>query len=100
MSKITPLPGFVLVETIEDDVKTDGGLYVPETEKDKPSKGKVVSVGNPFNDFSAGSQILFVSSPVKEGQIVVFKKWTNQEIQDDGKKYLVVAYSELLSVIE
>lgn len=103
MSIIRPLPGFVLVEPIEDEVKTSGGLWVPENNKDKPSRGKVLAIGKPIKlrkdnewNFVEGSW----SSPVKLNDIVVYKKFTNQEIEEDGKKYLLIPFDQLLAIIE
>lgn len=104
---IKPLPGYVLIETIEDDVKTDGGLYVPETEKDKPSKGRVVACGRgtPTGKYESIAyqdrlEPIVLECPVSAGNVVCYKKWTNQEIQHEGKKYLLVSFSELLAIIE
>jgi len=85
MSKLIPLPGHVLVEPIKEDTKS-GGIYLPEDANDKPSKGKVVAVSK--------------ESPVTDGQMVVYKKWTNQEVKFEGKEYLLVKFDELLGIIE
>lgn len=109
---IKPLPGYVLVEAIEDEGK-DGDLYLPEKSKDKPMKGKVVAVGKYFlkekdgKDWIKGHD-MFVNpkdyflfrSPVKKGQTVVHKKWTNETVSHKGKEYLLVKFSELLAIIE
>ena len=97
---IKPLPGYVLIEQIEDEGMTGGGLYLPDSSKDKPMKGKIVAIGNPFTDFSGSFQTPFVHSPVKVGQEVCYKKWTNQEVVHEGKKYLLVAFNELLAIVE
>ena len=98
--EIKPLPGYCLISPIEEEEKSAGGVYLPENSKDKPMKGKVVAVGEPYTDFNASFQTAFVHSPVKEGQVVLYKKWTNQEVQDEGKEYLLVKFDELLAVIE
>ena len=104
---IRPLPGFVLVSPIEDEVKTSGGLYVPENDKDKPSRGRVVAVSPlvPMNyrDFfltDHKSTATKEYSKVKVNEVVIYKKYTNQEIEHEGKKYLLVNFSELLAIIE
>jgi chaperonin GroES len=95
--KIIPLPGYVLIEPIEDETKTPGGFYVPETEKDKPSKGKVLAVGN----FVKTDTIkLPVWDQVSKSKVVVYKKWVNQEVDHKGKKLLLVNLNDLLAVIE
>ena len=100
---IRPLTDYVLVEPIEDDTKTSSGLYTPEASKDKPSKGKVVAVGlGKFLEMDTGQppNKVFEEPPVKKDQTVVYKKWTNQEVDHEGKKYLLVKFDELMGVIE
>lgn len=99
MAQIKPLPGYVLVEPIEDESKTTGGLYLPEASKDKPSKGKVVACGDGIWVEREGVKGQ-LNPPVFKGQTVVYKKWTNQEVTHEGKEYLLVAFSELLATIE
>ena len=92
---IKPLPGYVLIEPIEDEVKTSGGVYLPDSSKDKPCKGKVIGIGlRPEKE----DPILWMQ--IKKDQTVIYKKWTNQEVDHEGKKYLLVSFSELLGVIE
>lgn len=98
---IKPLPGYVLIEPIEDETKT-GEIYLPETSKDKPSKGKVVEDGGwtkewkeSWEDFQDAPGHVFL-----HGHIVIYKKWTNQEVGYEGKKYLLVKFDELLGIIE
>lgn len=99
---IKPFPGYVLIEPTEDESKTTGGLYLPETSKDKPSKGKVIT----FNKIRIWDKDICKDwcidkiSQLKIGQTVIYKKWTNQEVSHEGKEYLLVAFSELLAVIE
>lgn len=101
MTKIRPLPGFVLVEPIEDDTTSAGGVYLPDSSKDKPSRGKVVACGDvdTYNG-DLGMMTADPGCPVEDGQTVIYKKWTNQEVQDEGKTYLLVPFSDLLAVIE
>ena len=88
---IQPLPGYVLIKPIEDDGKTSGGLYLPDSSKDKPMKGLVVACGEQTKDEVC---------KVNTGETVVYKKWTNQEITDGGVEYLLVAFNELLATIQ
>ena len=94
-SKIVPLPGYVLIEPIEDEQKSAGGVYLPESAKDKPMKGKVIAVGNEM--WLDGR---YHNCPVKIGDTCLYKKWTNQEVQHEGKEYLLVHFNELLAIIE
>ena len=116
---IIPLPGYCLIAPIEDGVRTSSGLYTPEMDKDKPSKGRVVAfssvawaIGPGLNVTSRVAQ-KSLSNPlfsieryieemdkIKVGSIVVYKKFTNQEVDQEGKKYLLVNLNELLAIIE
>jgi chaperonin GroES len=105
---IKPLPGYALVEPIEDDLKS-GDIYLPEQTKDKPSKGKVVEVSSwaylphPESIYFGEDDtetLTVVYGKIKKGTTVVYKKWTNQEVEHKGKKYLLVHFNELLAVIE
>jgi len=92
---IKPLPGYVLVEPIKDEA-VHGGIYMPEDVNDKPSKGKVISIGEQLDLGKAGT----FSTTVTKGQTVIFKKWVNQEVKFEGKEYLLVKFDELLGIIE
>ena len=99
---INPLPGYVLIEPIEEEAKS-GDVYLPEVSKDKPMKGKVVVVGKgmvPYQLVGDPKAHYYSDSPVKKGQTVIYKKWTNQEIEHDGKNYLLIKFDELLGVVE
>lgn len=91
---IKPLPGYVLVEPIEEEAKSAGGVYLPEESKDKPMKGKVVAVGDYTKDWREQWGEKFV---LPEGN-VIYKKWTNQEVTSNGKTYLLIPYTELMGV--
>lgn len=94
---IKPLPGYLLVEPIQDDSKS-GEIYLPETSKDKPSKGKTIQVGQFDDRLSADYRSWH--NVLRPNLVVFYKKWTNQEIEYEGKKYLFVAFNELLGVEE
>jgi chaperonin GroES len=81
----------VLVEVEEpEEQKTAGGIYIPDTAKEKPQRGKVVAVGTDED----------LQKVIKVGDRVVFGKYTGDEIEFDGKKYLVVQRSDILAIIE
>lgn len=108
-TNIHPLPGYVLIEPIEEELK-DGAVYLPETSKDKPMKGKVISIGYTKYDPKENetdihptislTELSQMSIPVVEGDIVIYKKWVNQEVKHEGKEYLLVKFDELLAVIK
>lgn len=102
---IKPLSGYVLVEPLEEELKV-GEVYLTETAQDKPMKGKVIAVGRlRISQYEAlpltsVAEYKLFNPEVQEGQIVIYKKWTNQEVKHEGKTYLLIAFSELLGVIE
>ena len=107
---IKPLPGYVLIEPIEDELKS-GEVYLPEQSKVKPSTGKVVAMGfrpletiktaQMLSDDPATTELVKRHyESIKEGQVVIYKKWTNQEVEHEGKKYLLIEFQHLMAVIE
>ena len=93
---IKPLPGYVLIEPIEEESVSAGGVYITEQSKDKPSKGRVIRVSDGFWMDGKWKE----NNLTKKGEIVIYKKWTNQEVQYKGKEYLLVHFNELLGVID
>lgn len=102
---IRPLPGYVLIEPIEEELK-QGEIYMPETTKDKPMKGKIVSSSGiwptQFNEIMvlANTTLAKEYGALEEGSTVFYKKWVNQEVEYDSKKYLLVHFNELLAIVE
>lgn len=94
---ITPLPGYVLIEPIEEEQMTAGGIAIPETSKDKPMRGKVIDARSFHPD---DKEHRAWHDEVIVGLVVIYKKWTNQEVEKDGKKYLLVSFGELLAIDE
>ena len=94
--KIKPLHDRVLIQRIEEATTTAGGIIIPDTAKEKPSEGLVKAVGNGFR--SEEGKIIPMS--VKEGDKVLFSKWSGTEIKVEGESYLILKESEILAVIE
>lgn len=94
--KFHPLHDHVLVRRTEEETKTAGGIIIPDTAKEKPSQGVVISVG-PGSRNDDGS---FVSMSVKEGDTVLFKKWAGTEVKVDGEDYIIIKEAEILGVFE
>lgn len=94
--KIKPLHDRVLIQRIEEATKTAGGIIIPDTAKEKPSEGLVKAVGNGYR--SEEGKIVPMS--VKEGDKVLFSKWSGTEIKVEGESYLILKESEILAVIE
>jgi chaperonin GroES len=93
---IKPLGNRVVVEPIEQEEVTAGGIVLPETAKEKPQKGKVLAVG-PGDRDDSGKRI---PMEVKEGDSVLFAKYSGTEIKMDGKKLLILRESDLLAILE
>jgi len=92
---LKPLGNRVVVEPNEQDEVTPGGIVLPETAKEKPQKGKVLSVG-PGDRDDKGKRI---ELDVKEGDTVLFAKYAGTEIKVDGKKLLILRESDLLAIV-
>ena len=94
--KLKPLGNRVVVEPVEQEDVTAGGIVLPETAKEKPQKGMVLSVGPGERDDDGE----FISMEVKEGDKVLFAKYSGTEIKVDGKKLLIMRESDLLAIVE
>ncbi len=93
---IKPLADRVVVEPIEEEVTTKGGIVLPDTAKEKPQKGKVIAVGS-GKLLESGER---VPLEVKEGDVVVFAKYGGTEIEIEGTEYIILSERDLLAVIE
>lgn len=79
----------------EEDEKTSGGLIIPETAKEKPQRGEVVSVGAGAKD-ETGARI---SMDVKAGDQILFGKWSGTEIKIDGEELMIMKESDILGIM-
>jgi len=93
---LKPLGARVVVEPIEQEEITAGGIVLPETAKEKPQRGTVVAAG-PGDRDENGKRI---PMDVKAGDIVLFAKYSGTEIKLDGKKLLILRESDLLAIVE
>ena len=91
-----PLGGRVVIEPIEQEDITAGGIVLPDTAKEKPQKGTVLSVG-PGDRDESGKRI---PMDVAAGDVVLFAKYSGTEIKVDGKKLLILRESDLLAIID
>jgi len=92
---IKPLADRVILETLEAETKTQGGIYIPDNAKEKPQKGKVVAVGaGRKNDKGE-----LIALEVKVGDIVLYGKYAGTEVSADGKDYLIVKESDILAIL-
>ena len=92
---LKPLGSRVVVEPLEQEEVTAGGIVLPETAKEKPQKGIVLSVG-PGDRDEDGKRI---AMDVKVGDTVLFAKYAGTEIKIDGKKLLILRESDLLAIV-
>ena len=90
-----PLHDRVLIRRIESDEKTAGGIIIPDTAKEKPQQGKVIAVGKGKVEKDGKVTPL----DVKEGDTVLFGKYSGQEIKIEGEEYLIMREEEILGVV-
>jgi len=98
MSKQTIVPLFdnVLVKPLEGEDTLPSGIVLPDSAKEKPQKGVVMSVG-PGSTDDHGNKVVMV---VKEGDIVMYKKWGGQEIKIDGSEWMIVEQKDILAIVK
>jgi len=94
--KLKPLGGRVIVEPIEQEEMTAGGIILPETAKEKPQEGKILAAG-PGDRDDKGER---VAMEVKVGDRVLYAKYSGTEVKMDGKKMLILRESDILAVVE
>ncbi|MCX8501158.1 MAG: co-chaperone GroES [Alphaproteobacteria bacterium] len=94
--KFRPLHDRVLVERIEQEGKTAGGIIIPDTAKEKPMQGKVISAGAGSRDESGK----LVALDVKAGDTILFGKWSGTEVKLEGKELIIMKESDILGILE
>jgi chaperonin GroES len=94
--KIRPLHDRILVERLEEEEKTKGGIIIPDTAKEKPIQGRVVAVGN--GKILENGEVKPLD--VKEGDKVLFGKYAGTEVKIDDNEYLIMREDDVLGVIE
>jgi chaperonin GroES len=94
--KLKPLGGRVIVEPIEQEDITAGGIILPETAKEKPQEGKILASGPGERDDSGNR----IAMEVKVGDKVLYAKYSGTEVKVDGKKLLILRESDILAVVE
>ncbi len=94
--KVKPLQDRVLVERLQEEEKTKGGLFIPDSAKEKPMQGKVVAAGN-GRVMEDGKKI---PMDVKIGDIVLFAKYSGNDVKIDDKEYLIMKEDDILAIVE
>jgi chaperonin GroES len=94
--KVKPLNDRVLVKRIEETQITKGGIVIPDTAKEKPMEGRVIAVG-PGKMSDAGNRM---SLQAKEGDRILFGKYSGTEIKVEGEEYLMMREDDILAIVE
>ena len=93
--KFRPLHDRVVVERLDSDEKTAGGIIIPDSAQEKPMQGKILAVGGGARDDSGKIQPL----DVKEGDKILFGKWSGTEVKIDGKDVLIMKESDIMGIL-
>ena len=93
---LKPLHDRVLVERVNSEDKTKGGIIIPDTAQEKPMEGKVLAAGNGARN--ENGQV--VALDVKKGDRILFGKWSGTEVKIDGKELLIMKESDIMGIIE
>ena len=94
--QIKPLHDRVLVEPLDAEEKTAGGIIIPDTAKEKPMEGKIVAVGSG----SKNEEGKVTPLDVKKGDRILYGKWSGTEVKVDGSDYLIMKESDIMGIIE
>ncbi len=96
MATIRPLNDRIIARRVEDEEQMRGGLYIPDTAKEKPQEGNVIAVGN-GKILNNGDR---VAMDIKVGDRILFGKYSGTEVKLDGEEYLILREDDVLGVIE
>ena len=94
--KLRPLHDRVLVEPLDAEEKTAGGIIIPDTAQEKPMEGKIIATGSG----ARGEDGKVVALDVKKGDRILYGKWSGTEVKVDGADYLIMKESDIMGIIE
>jgi len=94
--KLRPLQDRILVQRVEEEITTKGGIIIPDTAKEKPAEGKVVAVGNG----KVGDEGKRIALEVKKGDRILFGKYSGTEVKIEGDEYLIMREDDVLGIID
>jgi chaperonin GroES len=94
--KLRPLQDRILVQRVEEETTTKGGIIIPDTAKEKPAEGKVVAVGNG----KVGEDGKRVALEIKKGDRILFGKYSGTEVKISGEEYLIMREDDVLGIID
>ena len=94
--QVRPLQDRVLVKRVEEESKTASGIIIPDNNKEKPAQGEVISVGTGYRMEDGSVRAL----DVKEGDKILFGKYSGTEVKLDGNEYLIMKESDILGILQ
>lgn len=94
--RVRPLQDRVLVKRLEEETKTAGGIIIPDNHAEKPSQGEIISVG-PGKRTPNGD---YIKLDVKEGDRILFGKYSGSEVKVNGQEYLIMREDDILGVLQ
>ena len=94
--KLRPLQDRILVQRVEEETTTKGGIIIPDTAKEKPAEGKVAAVGNG----KIGEDGKRIALEVKKGDRILFGKYSGTEVKISGEEYLIMREDDVLGIID
>jgi chaperonin GroES len=94
--KLRPLQDRILVKRVEEETTTKGGIIIPDSAKEKPAEGRIVAVGNG----KLGDDGKRIPLELKEGDLVLFGKYSGTEVKIEGEEYMIMREDDILGVVE
>jgi chaperonin GroES len=94
--KLRPLQDRILVQRVDEETTTKGGIIIPDTAKEKPAEGKVTAVGNG----KVGDDGKRIALEVKKGDRILFGKYSGTEVKISGEEYLIMREDDVLGIID
>lgn len=95
-AKVRPLHNRLIVQRVQEEEKTRGGIIIPDSAKEKPTEGKVIAAGPGRRDEKGN----LIAMDVKKGDRVLFSKYSGNEVTLDGEEHLIISEDDVLAVLE
>jgi len=96
VSKLHPMPGYVLVEPAAKQTQTASGIYLPDSHDEKPQYGKVLAVGDDWTTEQGAT----IKSPCKVKDTVVYKKWGGNDVKIENTEYQFLKFEDILAIVK
>ena len=100
IKEIRPLHDRVLIQRLDQESKTAGGIIIPDNAQEKPMQGKVIAVGEGLYEKDCNGKRVRVPLEVKVGDVVLFTKWGGNEVKIDDEEYLILKESDIMGVVQ